>query len=115
MVVTQVVPFPEDTSIPVVAAYQAALKAADPNAKPGFVTLEGYLAGKMAIAALQKVSGEPTRKAFLDAALGNGFDLGGVKLVYGKDDNQGSDEVFLTVIQADGTFKAVTSLSQAGG
>jgi branched-chain amino acid transport system substrate-binding protein len=115
VVVTQVVPFPEDSSIPVVAAYQAALKAADPNAKPGFVTLEGYLAGKMAIAALQKVSGEPTRKAFLDAALGNGFDLGGVKLVYGKDDNQGSDEVFLTVIQADGSFKAVTSLSQAGG
>jgi branched-chain amino acid transport system substrate-binding protein len=115
VVVTQVVPFPEDAAIPVVAAYQAALKASDPNAKPGFVTLEGYIAGKLAIAALQKVSGEPTRKAFLDAALGNGFDLGGVKLVYGKDDNQGSDEVFLTVIQADGTFKAVTSLSQAGG
>jgi branched-chain amino acid transport system substrate-binding protein len=73
------------------------------------------MVGKLVIAALQKVSGEPTRKAFLDTALGNSFDLGGVKLVYGKDDNQGSDEVFLTVIQADGTFKPITSLGQAGG
>jgi branched-chain amino acid transport system substrate-binding protein len=115
VVITQVVPFPEDASIPVVAAYQNALKAADPSAKPGFVTLEGYMVGKMVIAALQKVSGEPTRKAFLETALGNSFDLGGAKLVYGAQDNQGMDEVFLTMIQADGTFKPVTSLSQAGG
>ncbi len=115
VVVTQVVPFPDDSSVPVVASYQAALKAADPNAKPGFVTLEGYMVGRMTVEALKKVSGEPTRKAFLDAALGGSFDLGGVKLGYGKDDNQGSDEVFLTVIQADGSFKPVTSLSQAGG
>jgi ABC-type branched-subunit amino acid transport system substrate-binding protein len=115
VVVTQVVPFPEDPSIPVVASYQAALKASNPSAKPGFVTLEGYLVGRMAIEALKKAGGEPTRKAFLDAAFGGSFDLGGVKLGYGKDDNQGSDEVFLTVIQADGSFKPVTSLSQAGG
>jgi branched-chain amino acid transport system substrate-binding protein len=115
VVITQVVPFPEDASIPVVAAYQNALKAADPSAKPGFVTLEGYMVGKMVIAALQKVGGEPTRKAFLETALGNSFDLGGAKLVYGAQDNQGMDEVFLTMIQADGTFKPVTSLSQAGG
>jgi ABC-type branched-subunit amino acid transport system substrate-binding protein len=115
VIVTQVVPFPEDGSVPLVASYQAALKAADPNAKPGFVTLEGYMVGKLAIAALQKVSGEPTRKAFLSAVLGGSFDLGGVKLTYGADDNQGMDDVFLTVIQADGTFKPVTSLAQAGG
>lgn len=115
VVVTQVVPFPEDASIPAVAAYHAALKAADANAKPGFVTLEGYMVGKLVIAALQKISGEPTRKAFLDTTLGNSFDLGGVNLVYGANDNQGMDEVFLTVIQPDGSFKAVTSLSPAGG
>jgi branched-chain amino acid transport system substrate-binding protein len=115
VVVTQVVPFPEDASMPLVAGYQAALKAADPNAKPGFVTLEGYVVGKLTIAALQKISGEPTRKAFLDTVLANSFDLGGVKLGYGASDNQGSDDVFLTMIQADGTFKPVTSLSQAGG
>jgi ABC-type branched-subunit amino acid transport system substrate-binding protein len=115
VIVTQVVPFPEDASIPVVASYQAALKAADPNAKPGFVTLEGYLAGRLAIEALKQVSGEPTRQAFLEKALGGSFDLGGIKLSYGANDNQGSDDVFLTQIQPDGSFKAITSLSQAGG
>ncbi len=115
VVVTQVVPFPNDTSIPLVASYQAALKAADPNAKPGFVTLEGYVVGKLAVAALQKVSGEPTRKAFLDTMFSNSFDLGGFKLSFGPDDNQGSDEVFLTQIQTDGSFKPITSLGQAGG
>jgi ABC-type branched-subunit amino acid transport system substrate-binding protein len=115
VVVTQVVPFPEDASIPLVARYQAALKAADPAAKPGFVTLEGYMVGRMTIEALRKLGGEPTRKAFLDAVFSGSFDLGGISLDYGATDNQGSDAVFLTVIQPDGTFKAITSLNEAGG
>ena len=115
VIVTQVVPFPGDTSIPLVASYQAALKAADPNAKPGFVTLEGYTVGKLVVAALQKISGEPTRKAFLDTVFASSFDLGGVTLGYGPGDNQGSDAVFLTMIQPDGTFRPITSLGQAGG
>lgn len=115
VIVTQVVPFPEDASVPLVASYQAALKAADPNAKPGFGTLEGYMVGKLAVEELKKVSGEPTRKAFMETVLGNSFDLGGFKLSYSPTSNQGSDTVFLTMIQADGTFKPITSLSQAGG
>ena len=115
VVVTQVVPFPDDASMPVVAAYHAALKDHDANAKPGFVTLEGYLVGRLAVEALKKISGEPTRKAFLETVLGNSFDLGGVKLSYSATDNQGSDEVFLTQIQSDGSFKPIKSLSEAGG
>ena len=38
------------------------------------------------------------------------FDLSGIQLHYGPDDNQGMDQVFLTVIQADGSFKAVDRL-----
>jgi hypothetical protein len=38
------------------------------------------------------------------------FDLGGMTLTYGAGDNQGLDDVFLTVIQADGTFRAVQRL-----
>jgi ABC-type branched-subunit amino acid transport system substrate-binding protein len=115
VVVTQVVPFPGDASIPVVARYQAALKAADPEAQPGFGTLEGYMVGRVVIAALEKIEGEPTRRALLDTIFSNTFDLGGVKLVYGANDNQGMDDVFLTIIQPDGTFKPTTSLRQTGG
>lgn len=115
VVVTQVVPFPNDDKIPVVASYQAALKAVDAQAQPGFVSLEGYMVGRLVIAALQKIDGEPTRKALLDTIFANTFDLGGAKLVYGDKDNQGMDEVFLSVIQEDGSFKAVSDLKHVGG
>ena len=110
VVVTQVVPFPGDASIPLVARYHAALKAFDARVQPGFGTLEGYMAGRLVIAALEKISGEPTRQALLDTIFGNTFDLNGVRLTYGPNDNQGMDEVFLTVIQPDGSFRAITRL-----
>lgn len=109
VVITQVVPSPWDGSVPLVQQYQAALKAHDAKAEPGFVSLEGYLVGRLAIAALGKVQGELTRDAFLKAMSGS-FDLGGVTLTFGPGDNQGSDKVFLTVIQPDGSFKAVERL-----
>lgn len=109
VVVTQVVPFPWDSSIPLVQEYQAALKALDASAEPGFVSLEGYMVARLTIAALQKVQGELTRSAFLQAINGT-FDLSGITLTYGAGDNQGMDQVFLTVIQPDGSFKAVDRL-----
>ena len=112
-VVTQVVPFPLDAGVPVVAKYQAALSASAPNEKPGFVSLEGYLVGRTIAAILDKISGEPTRKSFIEAVQrSGGFDLGGFKLAYGPDNNRGSSTVHLTVIQADGSFKPVTQLEK---
>jgi len=115
VVVTQVVPFPKDATIPVVGRYQASLKASAPDAQPGFVSLEGYLVGRAIIAALEKVNGEPTRKALIEAVQKAGtIDLGGFKLAYSDSSNRGSDHVFLTVIQADGSFKAVDRLEKPG-
>jgi branched-chain amino acid transport system substrate-binding protein len=113
VVVTQVVPFPEDTSIPLVARYQKALKAANANAEVGFVSLEGYMVGQLVIQALQKLQGPVTRDGLLSTIKQVGtFDLGGVTLSYGPEDNQGMDQVFLTVIQADGSFKPVDRLQR---
>jgi ABC-type branched-subunit amino acid transport system substrate-binding protein len=112
--VTQVVPFPKDASIPVVARYQAALKASAPNAQPGFVSLEGYLVGRTILAALDKVNGEPTRKGFAEAVQkSGGFDIGGFKLKYSETSNRGSDQVWLTEIQPDGSFKPITRIERA--
>jgi ABC-type branched-subunit amino acid transport system substrate-binding protein len=111
VIVSQVVPFPGDKSIPVVAAYQAALAALAPEAKPGFVSLEGYLVGRLVIEALKRVTGEPTREALLDVIIYMGaFDLDGIELTYGPAKNQGMDQVFFTILQADGSFKPVTRL-----
>ena len=111
VVVSQVVPFPGDASIKVVADYQAAMKAIDDKAEPDFVTLEGYLAGRLAIAALDKSGAAPTRDAFLKAFTATGkFDFGGLSMTFGADDNEGLDQVFMTMIGADGKFVPVEKL-----
>jgi len=115
VVITQVVPFPKDAAIPVVGRYQASLKASAPDAQPGFVSLEGYLVGRAIISALEKVSGDLTRQALIEAVQKAGtLDLDGFKLVYSPSNNRGSDQVFLTVIQPDGSFKAVDRLEKSG-
>ena len=110
VIISQVVPFPWDSSVPAVAQYQAALKAIDPDANPGFVTLEGYLTGRLALAALDAAGTDLTRESYL-AALGDlqTLDFGGVTMTFGPDDNQGMDDVFLTRITKDGGFEKVTS------
>ena len=115
MIVTQVVPFPWDGSLPVVKSYQSAIAAVDSNAKPGFVSLEGYVAGRLVVEALRRIKGEPTREALLDAISEAPFDLGGVTLSYGPTKNQGSDRVFFTILQPDGTFRPVARLVKAEG
>lgn len=110
--VTQVVPLPTDASIPVVKAYQAALAASDAkDKKPGFVSLEGYLVGRTVLAALEKAGKDPTRTAFMAALTNGSYDFGGFKMTFGPNDNRGSDDVYLTVIGSDGSFKSVSSLS----
>ena len=109
--VTQVVPFPTDDSIRIVDSYLRALSAYAPDAAPGFVSFEGYLAGRLAIAALRDCGPEVTRGCFLDSLRGaNIIDLDGFELRYGDDDNQGSDAVFLTVIGSDGRYHSIDSL-----
>jgi branched-chain amino acid transport system substrate-binding protein len=111
VVVSQVVPFPWDVSIKAVADYHAAMKAVDPQAEPGFVSLEGYLVGRLAIAALDKAGKDVTRDSLLRTIKDTGrFDIGGVEMTYGPNDNEGLDKVFMTVIQPDGSFKAVEKL-----
>ena len=111
--VTQVVPFPGDTSLPLVARYQRALKAGNPDAQIGFVSLEGYMVGRLIVEALEKIKGPITRAGLLSTIKEVGtFDLGGITLSYGPDNNQGMDKVFFTVIQADGSFKPIDRLER---
>ena len=111
--VTQVVPFPTDDTIPVVADYLAALEDHAPQTVPGFVSLEGYLAGRLVGAALQSCGAEVSRACFTEGLGEQGeFDLGGFDLRYGENDNQGSDSVFWTVLRADGRYHPIERLGE---
>ena len=108
--VTQVVPFPTDDSLPVVSSYLNALSAHEPGAVPGFVSLEGYLAGRLAVIGLERCGRDLTRTCFLsEILLGDPVDIDGFELSFGTDDNQGSDAVFLTVIR-DGRYVRTDSM-----
>lgn len=113
VIVTQVVPFPEDADNPFVARYHMALGEQIPDAEAGFVSLEGFLVGRLTVSVLEQLGDVVTRDGFLGkiAEIGS-FDLDGIPLTYGPEDNQGMDQVFLTVIQSDGRFKAVERLEQ---
>ena len=108
VVVSQVVPFPWDASLKVIADYQAAQKALDPTLSPGFVSLEGYLSGRLTVAALELAGPHPTRAGLLRTINEVGrFDISGSVLTVGPKMQDAPPKVFLTVIQKDGSFKAV--------
>ena len=89
------------------------ISAVNADAKPNFVTLEGYLVGRIMLRALEAAGPDLTREA-LSAALQDlgSFDMGGLAFSFGAGDNQGLDTVFLTRIRADGTFETVISDGQ---
>ena len=106
--VTQVVPFPWDDSLPIVADYHNALQSFAPDEEPGFVSLEGYIAGRFVIEVVDRCGRDIDRECFLQN-LRNGdiFNLGDFELEFGPDDSQGSNQVFLTVIGADGSYQPI--------
>ena len=104
--VTQVVPLPTDANNQLVAAYRAALSAYDADAEPGFVSLEGYLVGRLAIERLQACGRDVNRECFLNVFdQSTVIDIDGLQLQYGPGDNQGSDDVYLTRIGSDGEYQ----------
>jgi len=111
--VTQVVPSPEDAALPIVAAYQKAMEAHDPTVERGFVSLEGYIAGRLVATVLEQLEGAPSRTNFLNQInRQKEFELGGLGLFFGPGDNQGSDKVFLTEILPSGQVKSIDRLAK---
>jgi len=83
VVMTQVVPN-LNANLPILKEARKKLKN-----DYGYVSLEGFLVGKMLLSALRSIEGEITREKFLAAIRGEKFDLGGVKLNF-RGSNQGS-------------------------
>lgn len=98
VLISQVVPFPEDTSVPLTAACRDLLSKQ--NAKLGFVNYEGCLTAKVLIAALERSGKSPTRASLIETLHGfKNVDMGGVSVSFAPDNHQASSQVFLTQIQ----------------
>ena len=112
--VTQVVPLPSDEDNQLVADYRAALSAVEPDAEPGFISLEGYLAGRLAIERLEACGTDVSRECFLNVfSESTTIDIAdGLQLQYGPGDNQGSNDVFLTRINSAGEYELADSIQR---
>jgi branched-chain amino acid transport system substrate-binding protein len=102
--ISQVVPFPWGTGVPVVKEYQAMAKKAgftDYN----FGAMEGFLVAKVMVEGLRRTGRNLTREGFVDAMEKmNDVDLGGFYVSYSPTSHTGSKFVDLTIIGRDGKF-----------
>ena len=102
--ISQVVPFPWGTGVPVVKEYQQLAKKAgftDYN----FSAMEGFLVAKVMVEGLKRAGKNVTREGFI-SALENmqDVDLGGFFVSYSPKNHAGSKFVDLTIISRDGKF-----------
>lgn len=102
--ISQVVPFPWGTGVPVVKEYQQLAKKAgftDYN----FSALEGFLSAKVAVEGLRRAGRNLTRESYI-AALEKmqDVDLGGFFVSYSPTNRAGSKFVDLTIIGRGGKF-----------
>lgn len=98
VIVSQVVPHPVSSPLPIVRDYQASLQRHSPGAAPDWISLEGYLLGRFFAEMLRRTGPSPDRASLLHTVTGTStLDLGGWRLNFGPEDRQGSDAVYLTV------------------
>jgi branched-chain amino acid transport system substrate-binding protein len=102
--ISQVVPFPWGTAVPVVKEYQQlAKKAGYPDYN--FSALEGFLSAKVMVEGLRRAGRNPTREGLVEALEKmNDVDLGGFFISYSPKNRAGSKFVDLTIISRDGKF-----------
>lgn len=102
VVITQVVPFPMNSQMPVVREYQHAMTAA------GFtdfshLSLEGYINAKLVTEGLRRAGKSLTRAALVSALDGmRNYNLGGMEASFGQGAASGSRFVELTMVNSQG-------------
>jgi branched-chain amino acid transport system substrate-binding protein len=102
--ISQVVPFPWGTSVPVVKEYQG-LAAKSGFNDYNFSAMEGFLTAKVMVEALRRAGRNPTREGLVDALERmQDVDLGGFYVSYSPKNHAGSRFVDLTIIGRNGKF-----------
>ncbi|MCP5132651.1 MAG: ABC transporter substrate-binding protein [Gammaproteobacteria bacterium] len=99
IIATQIVP-PLDSALPVVTEARKAL-----GKNLDYLSLEGYIVGKLFLTIALAIDGPLTRENFLKTARRQPYDIGGMKVDY-TTSNQGSNFVLLTHLNA-GDFTPV--------
>jgi ABC-type branched-subunit amino acid transport system substrate-binding protein len=105
VIVTQVVPHYESGGTAIIA-YRDALAKYHPDQHPDFISLEGYLAGKLFVEAVRRAGSELTTEKLVDTLESmKDFDLGtGAPLSFSTSQHQASHQVWGTILDDQGHF-----------
>lgn len=101
--ISQVVPFPDSATAPVVREMYQLPAALLPAAGITYTTLEGFIAAKVAVEALRRAGAQPTREKLL-AALDTlrDYDAGGFTVNYAPGNRLGSRFAEVTIVGKNG-------------
>jgi len=105
VIITQVMPSPRDTLVPLVAQYRADMKAAG-HTELDYTDLEGYIDAVVFVETLKKAGANLTRDSFIAAAEGLNAAIGGLNFKFTPADHHALEKIYLTRIAA-GQVEAV--------
>lgn len=103
--VSQVVPLPSNTRVPLVREFQEAWKAITPSQEASHLALEGYINARVFAEALRRAGRNPTRSSFMESAWAiKRHDLGGYEVNFTDSATSASRFIELTMVSRDGRF-----------
>ena len=111
MILSEVMPSPEDTSISLVKSFQADMRASCTNSF-SHVGLEGYLGAMLLVNAMRQAGPDLTEQRCVEALNQTDLDLRPLRIVWNRSDHSGSHTVFLTQIK-NGKLEPVETLQRA--
>ena len=104
VVISQVVPSPWNSAMPVIAEYQAAMKKIGAT-EFSYASLEGYVAAKVMVEGLKRAGPKPTAES-LQKGLESfkTLDIGGIAVAYRPGEHRGLTFSELSMLKADGRY-----------
>lgn len=102
--ISQVVPFPWNSAVPVVREYQADMKASGKN-QYSFTSLEGFIAAKVLVEGMKRAGKDLSREKLISSLESmKDWDAGGFYVNFSPANHNGSKFVDITIIGKDGKF-----------
>ena len=101
--ISQVMPFPYTTQVPVVREHQQMMAKYQPGKTVSYASIESFVAAKVLVEAIRRAGGNPTReKVAAQLEKMNDYDVGGFKVGFGPNNRVGLRLVEVTVIGPSG-------------
>jgi ABC-type branched-subunit amino acid transport system substrate-binding protein len=106
IMVSQVMPFPFSTTLPISREYLDAVAKAGGDARPDYTSMEGYLAAKVFTEGLRRAGRNPTREGLVTALESiQNASFGGFRVDFGPKDHVASSFVEVSMLTEDGKVR----------